>query len=289
MISPSLPPRAAIVILCCLAALLAACSRTQPAGRDPVSAANAFFATLATGDPHDAYDSAAFGFQAAQSYDGFLSNARSLGLIGGKPPTWSSKQIDTAEAHLDGTILGSYGTPVSISVTMTPDGNTWKLFTLKTGIGQAPSENRFSLVGKNSDFNDVYHQPMPSSRQLDDLVRKTMLDFATAIQKADFHPFYLSVSEEWRNGETASGGAASGVTENMLKNHFQGFIDGKVNLTPVANMTPVYDVPPSLNQDGLLHVQGHFNTKPYRLNFEFEYIYELPWWKLFGIDVNLTQ
>jgi hypothetical protein len=269
--------------------MVAACNRAPSAAQDPQTAADEFFASLEKGDPHAAYDGAAFGFQAAQTFAGFLSNAQALGLIGGHPPLWTGKEVHDGEARLEGTVLTPSGRIVNVSVTMTADGKAWKLFSLQTAMGSQEAENHFTLVGKGVQFNDVYHQPMPPPRQIDDLVHQTMARFNTAIQQGDFQAFYNSLSQQWRNGQRLSGEEAAGVTANMLKNHFQPFIDKKIDLSNLAGLQPVYDQPPLINEEGLLELVGHFNTPGYRVNFNLDYAYELPWWKLFGINVSLTN
>ena len=286
---PAQSRRAAAAASLCVAAVMAACSRAPSAAQDPESAANIFFATLEHGDPRAAYGSAAFGFQASQTFDGFLSNARDLGLVGGQPPVWTSREAHGAEARLDGALVNASGQPVKVSVTMTPDGKAWKLFSLQTATGSQQTENHFTLVGKGSGFNDVYHQPMPAPGQLDALVHRTLAGFNSAIRKGDFHAFYLTLSQQWRDGQRLTGDQAAGVTETMLKNHFQGFTDKKIDLSAVAGLPPVYDRPPQINEDGLLEVQGHFNTPDFRVSFDLDYAYEIPRWKLFGIEVYLTQ
>ncbi len=292
MVKDFLPPfqrKVAAVALAWLAVIVAGCNHAPPAAQDPQSAADAFFASLENGDPHAAYDGAAFGFQAAQTFAGFLSNAQELGLIGGHPPLWTSKQMDGREARLEGAVLTPSGRIVNVSVTMTPDGKAWKLFSLQTAMGSHEAENHFTLVGKGVQFNDVYHQPMPAPRQLDDLVHQTMARFNTAIRQGDFHTFYNGLSQQWKDGQRLSGEEAAGVTANMLKNHFQPFIDKKIDLSNLAGLPPVYDQPPRINEEGLLELVGHFNTPGYRVNFSLDYAYELPWWKLFGINLSLTN
>jgi len=283
----SLPRRAAVL---CLAAIVAGCNHAPSLAQDPQSAADAFFAALETGDAHAAYGSAAFGFQAGQTFDGFISNARDLGLVGGRPPVWTGKDIQGAKARLSGTLVGVSGQTINLSVTMTTEEKAWKLFSLRTSTGGQQAEDHFTLVGKGSGFNDVYHQPMPGSRQLDNLVHQTMARFDTAIRLADFHAFYQTLSQQWKDGQRLSGDAAAGVTEKMLKDHFQGFIDKKVDLSALAGLSPVYDRQPQINENGLLEVQGHFDTpSAFRVTFFLEYAYELPQWKLFGIDVDITE
>ena len=272
----------------CLTAMVAGCGHPPASSQNPESAANAFFAQLANGDPHAAYDNAAFGFQAGQTFDAFLSNARQLGLVGGQPPAWTRKDIHEKEARLDGRVVSQIGTPVDLSVTLTPEGSQWKLFSLRTVTGAQP-ENPFTLVGKGTGFNDVYHQPMPGPSQLADLVHHTLALFNTAIRSGDFHQFYGSISLQWKDGQRMTGEAAAGVTEKMLKDHFQGFTDQKIDISAVAGLPPVFDRTPIINQDGLLDLYGHFDTPQFRVNFSLQYAYELPRWKLFGIDLSLTK
>jgi hypothetical protein len=152
---------------------------------------------------------------------------------------------------------------------------------------------------------------MPSPRELDALVHQTIASFNTAIREGDFNAFYQGLSQQWKNGQRPLGDQASRitasvandhsqdgskivyqpglVTANMLKNHFQGFIDQKIDLSPLAILQPVYDRPPQIDAEGLLDLDGHFDTLEYRVNFAFEYAYELPWWKLYGLDVSLLS
>jgi hypothetical protein len=271
--------------------MVAGCGHPPPSAQDPESAANAFFASLEQGNPHAAYDSAAFGFQAAQTFEAFFSNARELGLVGGQLPVWTGSDGQGTEARLDGTVVSQSGTPVNVSVTLTPDGGAWKVFSLHTATGQqdAEPEDRFTLVGKGTGFNDVYHQPMPGPEELARLVNGTMAKFNTAIRTGDFHAFYGSVSQQWKDGQRMTGEAAAGVTENMLKHHFQDFIDKKIDLSPLAGAPPVFDPPPLINQDGLLDLYGHIDGPQFRVNFFLEYAYELPRWKLFGINLSITK
>jgi len=290
-VNSSMQRRGAIFALVCVAALGAGCGRPEPAARNPEAAANTFFAALEKGDARSAYDGAAFAFQAGQTFEAFSSNARELGLVGGKPPAWTRRDFQATEARLDGTVTTQTGTPLQVSITLTPEGGAWKLFTLRTSTPDEhwEPEDRFTMVGKGVGFNDVYHQPMPSQKDLALLVHETMGEFNTAIQSGDFHAFYRSISQQWRQGYRTNGETVAGVTEKMIKDHFQGFIDDKIDLSVVQGLPPVFDRLPLINQDGLLVLDGHFNTPQFRADFHMEYTYELPRWKLFGIDLSLSK
>ena len=63
----------------------------------------------------------------------------------------------------------------------------------------------------------------------------------------------------------------------------------KIDLSALAELPPVFDRPPLIGQDGLLDLDGHFDLPQYRVLFSLQYAYELPRWKLFGIDIQLMK
>jgi hypothetical protein len=79
------------------------------------------------------------------------------------------------------------------------------------------------------------------------------------------------------------------VTEKMLKNHFQGFVDSKISLASTPVLPPVFDQPPQIDPDGLLTLHGHFDLPDYKLLFDLAYAYELPRWKLFAINMAVVK
>lgn len=262
-----------------------------PSGADPESAANAFFATLEQGNPRDAYEGSAFAFQTGQTFDGFLSNAEDLGLIGGQPPKWAGTQLQNSQAILTGTLVTHAGAPLPLTVTMTSEGGVWKLFALKTTSpnGTGELENRFTVVGTGAGFNDVYHQPMPGQTQLDMLVHRTLAKLNDGIQQQDFHAFYDSISQQWKDGRHPAGVVPDPVTPKIFKNHFQGFIDNKIDLAPVALLPPIYDAPPHIDENGYLDLQGHLGELPNRVEFSLQFAYELPAWKLVSISIGIRR
>ena len=44
-----------------------------------------------------------------------------------------------------------------------------------------------------------------------------------------------------------------------------------------------------IGSDGVLVVKGYYETKPYRTTFMLRFIYELPYWRLYGVEVQLEN
>ena len=79
------------------------------------------------------------------------------------------------------------------------------------------------------------------------------------------------------------------IGASRLHRAFQPFIDKEVDLSGVTTRKPIFDGPPQVTTDGLMVVTGHYPTEPYRVAFSMKFMYELPKWKLFGLDVSLRK
>jgi len=170
---------------------------------------------------------------------------------------------------------------IPLIVTLVKQSGDWRVFSLRSPPSQETgiSENRFSLVGKAPSFADAVTKPMPPENEIRQLVRENLLHFNEAIMSKSFDAFYDSVSAHWQEQ----------LTKGQLQRAFQPFIDRNISIANIANATPVFDEPSAVNSEGLLVVTGHYDTQPYRVQFAMRFFYELPAWKLFGLDVNLVK
>lgn len=247
---------------------------------DAPAAASLFFEQLARGDIQKAYESAAFSFQTEQTLKSFEYTVEALGMENHSAVVWTHKQIGEKEAKLDGEITKADGAKQSISVIMIWQSGAWKLHRLRTvANAQMPAQNVFTLVGKGASFNDSYRRALPSEQEIRRIVLASVLDFNAAIQKGNFGDFYKNASVAWQ----------SQLTERKLQNAFQGFIDAGVKLDGVKSVEAVFDSAPEINGEGLLVVSGYFPTTPNRVVFSMKFIYELPKWRLFGLNINLVR
>jgi len=248
---------------------------------DALTAAQRFFEQIATGQADAAYHSAAFGFQAQRSAVVFATAAKDMGLTDYAGAEWDKPERDGNTTTIRVKIQTKSGKPIPLIVTLVKQAGEWRVFSLRsppsreTGI----SENRFSLVGKAPSFADAVTKPMPPENEIRQLVRENLLRFNEAIESKSFDAFYEAVSVHWQDQ----------LTKGQLQRAFQPFIDQKISIAGIANANPVFEEPPAVNSDGLLTVVGHYETQPYRVQFAMKFFYELPAWKLFGLDVNLVK
>jgi len=257
--------------------------------RGPLEAAQLFFEQVGSGHTDDAYRSAAFGFQAQRSSAVFAAGAKDMGLTDYASGDWGVPGREGNSCTISVKVTTRSGTEIPLIVTLVNETGEWRIFSIhsppnaETGL----IENRFSLVGKAPDLNSGRNEPAPPLNEIRQLVRDTLLHFNTAIAAKSFDSFYDYVSLAWQSGSLTNGEYQ--LTKGQLQRAFQPFIDRKVDLSEVGKLDPIFDPPPEINADGLLFVSGHYVGETHKIVFALKYIYELPSWKLFGIDVNLVK
>lgn len=257
--------------------LLGGCARRG----DPVEGAKHFFELLADGQASAAYHEAAFGFQAQQTEKAFVQTVKEMGLTNLDALTWEPPEIIDDEARLNVEIKAKDGHKLPFIVTLVHESGTWRVHSLRSprGTSTTRSENRFTLVGKGASFSDAQSQRLPEEKEIRQLIVRTLTQFDTAIQQKSFAEFYSDVSRAWQKQ----------LTVGQLERAFQPFINSNVRFGGLREAEMQLDGPPSISTEGILLVNGHFQTAPYQVFFQMKFMYELPRWKLFGLDVNLQR
>jgi hypothetical protein len=293
--------RCAILPFTAAAVLLASCGKKP----GPAEVARAFFDQIAAGQIDAAYAEAAFGFRAQQSPAFFASMLKELGLTAiasAQYEVLGSDDRRTAKIRADLTTRD--GRAVPLIATLTHEDGRWRIFALKsphdtqTGLVQ----NRFSIVGRGPDFVEpIDRQPVPDEAAVKALVLETLLRFNAAVQEKSFLGFFEKCSLAWQD-QLVTGEVLPGTPRTMrraltdtqkeigaakLQRAFQPFIDQQIDLSGIQQTEPRFDAPARVTTDGLLVVGGEFPTKPYRVIFALKFMYELPKWKVFGLDVTM--
>lgn len=271
-------PRFLPLLSLLLAALtLAGCSAKPLTETEAVKR---FFEQIGSGKAEEAYASASFGFRAQQTQAVFVQTTRELGLMEIKEIRVSPPDTKGRDAKLGVDIDVQAGKSLHFDVSLIEENGAWRVYALRSAKeGSAKKENRFSLVGRGAAFTDALSQTVPEERRVKSLTTETMQRFADAVEQEQFEAFHAEISDAWKTQVTAA----------QVKRAFQPFIDRGVKLGGLRSLEPVYDGPALINTEGLLVVTGYYPTQPYKVWFSLRFIYELPRWRLFGIDVDLQQ
>ena len=128
---------------------------------------------------------------------------------------------------------------------------------------------------------DASKAQLPSDDELQDMVKRTLLDFNDALQKEDFKDFHAKISKVWQRQ----------TTPEKMKSNFQSFIDGDADLSPISSMKANFTSPAEITKSTgvkTLETRGDYPTSPNASTFELKYIAEGKDWKLIGLKVETT-
>jgi hypothetical protein len=246
---------------------------------DPTDAAKSFFAKLAAGKSAEAYAESAFGFQAQQTEKAFLQTVSEMHLNGLDALDWEVLETTDQQAKMRVEITRTDRTKLPFIVTLVPETGAWRVYSLRSPQSSTRSENRFTLVGKGAAFSDAQSQRQPDEKEVKQMILRTLEKFDEAVQQKSFVDFYNDVSVAWQKQ----------LTVGQLERAFQPFVNAGVRFGGLNEAQMQLDGPPVINTEGVLVVNGHFHTAPYQVYFSMKFVYELPRWKLFGLDVNLQK
>lgn len=253
----------------------------QHGGLTARQGADAFMELLAAGRIDAAYDSAAYTFQVRQSRATFVGRIRELGVSGLTGFSWGAEQVTAAGVTVTGELRTRTNVPYAVTVELVRDGGSWKVFDLvltpsQTGdVGMVTVQ--FSAAKPGLGFSEVTERQLPPEAALRDLAGDSLRLFARGVGSKDFTEFYRGISDTWR----------SQVSVVRLGRAFAPFTASTVNLAWVQDRPVTLDEPPLVNPEGLLVLQGHNAGPGATVRFLLRYIYELPNWKLFGLEVTI--
>jgi hypothetical protein len=272
----------------------------------PQDAAKAFFDLVKSGGAASAYENAAFAFKAQQSERFFEAALKETGLDSFTTASYAAPEIkdEGRSAKVKATFETNQHRNVVMNVTLTQESGKWRVFSLTSpGIDGGRAQNHFSIVGRGPDFVEpINRQPPPDAETVKSLVRESLLRFGEAVKQKNFLEFFENCSLAWQDqlvtGEVSLNPTTlrrvlterqKEIGASRLEHAFQPFIEKEVNLDNIKDKEPILDGPAQVSTDGLLLVSGSYATEPYRVFFALKFQYELPKWKLFGIDVSLRR
>ncbi|MBN1841531.1 MAG: hypothetical protein JW883_04505 [Deltaproteobacteria bacterium] len=148
-----------------------------------------------------------------------------------------------------------------------------------TYIYEAPSWKPFGVNVKVTPMAAPKAQTggIPPEPQLKELAHRTMLDFARAVKAKDFGDFYDTVAKVWQNQ----------TPRDAFGRLFKAFTDKNIDLTIIDGLDPALEKKPYLDNNGWLHLDGAYPTKPSETHFNLKYFPGDGGWKLVGINIQI--
>ena len=234
---------------------------TQPV----VDASNEFLGLLGQGKVAEAYASTAGGFRARQTEAAFTFAVKKLEITDFSTASWSNRSFNNNQGSTDGTVTTKKGQTKPVAVKLLFEDGRWKVLSL-----------RYDGV----EVTDMKPPPppMPSGADLRKMTLDTLLDFNDGVKASDFTAFFAKISPVWQKQTSAA----------ELKKSFQDFIDKKIDIAAIKALTPEFNGPATLDEQGVLVVGGHFPTKPARVHFTLRYAHDENDWKLIGVNVRVS-
>jgi len=117
----------------------------------------------------------------------------------------------------------------------------------------------------------------PAEKEARALTLNSVLAFNKAVQAKDFVDFHKQISSLWQGQ----------ITPDKLKEVFRTFIDQNLDISGVEKVDPTFDVPPKIDSDGVLALQGSYLIAPNKVEFRLKYVNEKAAWKLIGIKLDV--
>jgi hypothetical protein len=120
-------------------------------------------------------------------------------------------------------------------------------------------------------------QKVPDATMQEMLIKSTLLTFNDANVTSNYTVLHAKMSKPFRDQ----------FPPDRLKTAFKDFSDKHIDIALVAAKIPVPDMPASINDDGVLTLEGHFDTSPKKLKYILGYIISDGEWKPIRLKVDL--
>lgn len=117
---------------------------------------------------------------------------------------------------------------------------------------------------------------VPSDKALRALIQQTLLDFNRALSTKNFTRFHATLATPFKEQ----------TKPQQFNAAFEQLLAQKLDVGSIQNLSPIFAPKPTIDSEGYLSVQGHYPTRPARVNFALKYFRENNTWKLMRIDIS---
>lgn len=203
------------------------------------------------------------GFRNTVTPEEFRAFLRAGGLDRYRTAAWDNRNYSRSQGELEGVVHLEDGTVQPLKLVFVQEEDEWHIQSI-----EAP------LPGIT---HHVAGKAIPALPTLERMASETMALFASCVKSGDFDPFQTTISTLWQ----------SRTSPARLRQAFAPFVEKQVDLSQYAQVGPIFNQPPALDEDGVLHLTGYFPHEAGTLIFDFSFTFEYPEWKLLGLNVSL--
>ncbi|MCX2721455.1 hypothetical protein [Roseibium salinum] len=247
----------AAAIVLAIAAVFYLTSGVTRAGDD-------LFAAIADGDMDKAYGTLSTAFRANTSESEFSEYIAASRMDKVSETSWSSRSMNGGSGNLVGTLTTVEGESIPVELDLIKEDGEWKIYAIRKTAGEA----------------GVGHETagIPDEAEQVTLVIGSMNTFADAVAAQDMTVFHEHISRLW----------AGNIDAAELEEVFKPFYRIGADLQVIKTMSPVFDSPGMLSEEGTMKIKGHYPTSP-NFHFALNYKYEGTQWKVWGLSVELED
>ena len=120
---------------------------------------------------------------------------------------------------------------------------------------------------------------IPSEAELQQLVTSTLVDLNEGLQTEDFTRLHNNLASPFKHQ----------ASPEHLNRCFESLIQKKITMSEIDTDAVHFNVTPSIDHTGVLHLQGLCTVKPDAASFDLEYLHEGDGWKLVRISVRFWE
>jgi hypothetical protein len=117
----------------------------------------------------------------------------------------------------------------------------------------------------------------PTDAEVVALADKSFRLFMTSVREKSMHTFWKHISLQFQKKYSTSD----------LDTAFKDFYEVPITGDPLAGRSPIFMVPPNIDENDYLVVKGFYATRPSRLSFHLTYVKEGFSWKVIGINASV--
>ena len=176
---------------------------------------------------------------------------------------WNNRSIDNSTGLLEGNVTTKSGGTIPVKLTFVKEQSGWKI----------QSIDKTAVAGLGLDSPNI---GIPTDAEAKRLVQLWTQNFGAGVVKKDFSDFHAKTAAEFQRK----------IPLTDFTDRFKSFIEQELDLSWVDGTEPVFDEPPSMTNQGVLKLTGHFPADPL-VTFDYKLVKRDSQWQALGLHLTV--